>query len=67
MVLDIVRDWVPQACLAFEDYRIGAFNLSKSMILTVQKWLKGEIVSQKDSGLSAREWQELCETLGQNT
>ena len=60
VMLDVVRDWVPHACQAFEDYRVGSFNLSGPMLAVVKRWLQGEELDQKDSGLSAREWRELC-------
>ena len=64
LILEMVRDWVPFACKAFEDYRLGNFDLSKSMLAVVQAWLRGEAVDQPSSGLSAREWRELCQALG---
>ncbi len=63
LMLDMVRDWVPNACAAFEDYRIGNFDLSKSMLGVVKAWVRGEDVSQESSGLSAREWRELCSAM----
>lgn len=62
-MLDLVRAWVPQACAAFEDYRMGSFTLSASMKKVVEAWLRGEAMDQEASGLSAREWRELCAAL----
>ena len=59
IMLDMVRDWVPAACSAFEDYRLGSFHLSAKMIAVVKGWLQGQDVSQENSGLSKREWGEL--------
>lgn len=56
---DLVKDWVPHAWGAFSDYRLGAASLSRQALSVVQRRLRGEEVSQKDSGLSAREWTEL--------
>ncbi|MCL6284455.1 FAD-dependent thymidylate synthase [Ruegeria sp. 2012CJ41-6] len=55
---NIVADWVPFAYKAFEDYRLGAASLSAQMVNCVQRMLRGEEVSQENSGLSAREWRE---------
>jgi len=63
-MLEIARDWVPHACAAFEDYRVGSFTLSASMRQVVQAWLAGQVVDQETSGLSAREWRELCAAMG---
>ncbi|MGI4746676.1 MAG: FAD-dependent thymidylate synthase [Janthinobacterium lividum] len=63
-MLDSVRAWVPTACAAFEDYRLGAFTLSSSMLGVVRRLLDGEPLEQKASGLSRREWDELMQALG---
>ncbi len=58
------RAWVPIACQAFEDYRMGAVSLSAQMLAVVRRLLAGEAVDQAGSGLSAREWRELMGVLG---
>ncbi len=58
------RAWVPIACQAFEDYRMGAVTLSAQMLAVVQRMLAGEVVEQAGSGLSKREWTELMAALG---
>ena len=58
------RAWVPVACQAFEDYRMGAVTLSAQMLAVVQRMLAGEEVAQAGSGLSRREWTELMAALG---
>jgi len=63
-MMEAVRAWVPIAAQAFEDYRLGAVTLSAQMLAVVQRLLAGELVEQKDSRLSAREWRELMGTLG---
>lgn len=65
-MIDTVRRWVPLACKAFEDYRMGAVHLSAQGLTIVRRLLSGETVTQEDSGLSAREWRELMETLGRD-
>ncbi|MEO9819976.1 MAG: FAD-dependent thymidylate synthase [Paracoccaceae bacterium] len=54
----IVADWVPFAYRAFEDYRLGAVTLSSQMVVCVQRMLRGEEVTQENSGLTSREWRE---------
>jgi thymidylate synthase (FAD) len=59
VLLDVVRRWVPQTCAAFLDYRLGGAELSAKALAALRRLLKGEEVSQAESGLSAREWREL--------
>ena len=59
----IVEDWVPLAYAAFRDYRIGGVNLSSKAADCVRRMLKGESVTQEDSGMSKGEWREMCEAL----
>ena len=66
-ILDLMRLWVPQACAAFEEYRLGSFMLSATMLKVVQRWIDGEAVTQATSGLSVREWRDLCTTLKQRS
>ena len=63
-MIDTMRRWVPLTAEAFDQYRLGAAQLSASGLAVVRKLLKGEPVSQAESGLSKREWTELMETLG---
>ena len=53
-----VRDWVPLAFGAFEDYRMGGVTLSAKAIAVLKRQLKGEKVGQEDSGMSKGEWRE---------
>jgi thymidylate synthase (FAD) len=61
-MLDICMDWVPLATQAFLEYRKNAMTLSATMVKVVQKLIAGETVTQKESGLNKREWEELMET-----
>ena len=63
-MLESVQAWVPLACQAFRDYRLGAVTLSAQMLAVVRRMLSGEAVAQADSGLNRREWGELMATLG---
>jgi thymidylate synthase (FAD) len=53
-----VRDWVPLAFAAFEDYRMGGVTLSAKAIAVVKRRLAGEVVTQETSGMSKGEWRE---------
>ena len=53
-----VKDWVPLAFGAFEDYRMGGVTLSAKAIAVLKRRLAGEIVGQEDSGMSKGEWRE---------
>ncbi len=63
VMLETVRAWVPLACQAFLDYRLGAVTLSAQMLDVVRRMLAGEAVEQADSGLGKREWAELMEAV----
>jgi thymidylate synthase (FAD) len=63
-IADCVKDWVPLAYAAFEDYRMGGATLSAKALACLRRMLKGEEVTQQDSGMSAREWREFRELLG---
>ncbi|GBR30541.1 FAD-dependent thymidylate synthase [Kozakia baliensis NRIC 0488] len=58
-MIEILRRWVPVTCAAFEEYRLGAFNFSAGMLRVLRCQLAGEAVTQADSGLSRREWDEM--------
>ena len=53
-----VRDWVPLAYAAFEDYRMGGVTMSAKAVAVLKRRLAGEVVSQADSGMSKGEWRE---------
>jgi thymidylate synthase (FAD) len=65
-MMETLRRWVPLTAAAFEDYRMGAAHLSAKGLSVVKRMIAGELVTQKDSGLSAREWRELMATLGRD-
>ncbi|PKP73378.1 MAG: thymidylate synthase (FAD) [Alphaproteobacteria bacterium HGW-Alphaproteobacteria-6] len=54
----IVRDWVPLAYAAFEDYRLGGVTLSGRAVAVLRRRLAGEAVTQESSGMSKGEWRE---------
>lgn len=59
-----VKDWVPIAFSAFEDYRMGGVTLSAKAIAVLKRRLAGEMVSQEASGMSKGEWREFVEVWG---
>ena len=63
-IADVVRQWVPLSWEAFEDYRLNAYTLSAPALAVVHRWLAGETVTPAESGLSKREWAELCARFG---
>ncbi|MCO8146154.1 FAD-dependent thymidylate synthase [Rhodovulum tesquicola] len=58
VMCEIVADWVPLAYKAFADYRMGGVNLSATAMDCVRRMLKGETVTQENSGMSKGEWRE---------
>ncbi|MCH8918399.1 MAG: FAD-dependent thymidylate synthase [Alphaproteobacteria bacterium] len=64
VMLETLKRWVPITYDAFCDYRLGGFNLSAKGLEAVKKMLAGVEVTQKDSGLSPREWREMMAALG---
>ncbi len=54
----LVKDWVPYAYSAFEDYRLGGATLSGKALDCVRRMLAGEEVTQETSGMSKGEWRE---------
>ncbi|HMM08989.1 MAG TPA: FAD-dependent thymidylate synthase [Paracoccus solventivorans] len=54
----IVKDWVPLAYAAFEDYRLGGVQLSAKGVEALKRRLAGEVVTQENSGMNKGEWRE---------
>ena len=59
----VVRDWVPHAWAAFEDYRLEAVTFSGKGMAVLRRMLAGETVTQEDSGMSKGEWREFEERI----
>ncbi|UMA65295.1 FAD-dependent thymidylate synthase [Roseivivax marinus] len=57
-IAGMVKDWVPFAYKAFEDYRMGGATLSAAAIDCVKRMIAGEDVTQENSGMSKGEWRE---------
>jgi len=60
----LVKDWVPLAYAAFEDYRMGGVTFSAKALAVLKRRLAGEVVDQESSGMSKGEWREFVEVLG---
>jgi thymidylate synthase (FAD) len=58
-MLEILKRWVPMTHKAFLDYRMGAAEISAQGLEIIRRRLAGESVTQENSGLSKREWDEL--------
>lgn len=63
-ILKIMEKWVPLTCEAFKDYRMNSAHLSAQMKAAVLRMIKGEEVTQENSGMTQREWDELRGMLG---
>ncbi|NDV01379.1 FAD-dependent thymidylate synthase [Pseudoroseicyclus tamaricis] len=63
-ICEIVKDWVPAAYAAFEDYRLGSVQLSGKGVACLKRMLAGEEVTQEGSGMSKGEWREFREVWG---
>ena len=63
-ICDLVREWVPLAFRAFEDYRLGGAQLSGPALAALRRMLAGEAVTRETSGMSAGEWREFMAVLG---
>ena len=57
-ICGMVKDWVPAAYGAFEDYRMGGATLSGRALDCLRAMLAGEEVTQETSGMSKGEWRE---------
>ena len=59
LMCQLVKDWVPFAYGAFEDYRLGGAQLSAKGVECVRRMVAGEEVTQETSGMSKGEWREI--------
>lgn len=63
IMLEIVKKWVPLCHDAFLKHSKEGKTFSGPAISTIKKLIKNQKVSQENSGLSLREWNELVATL----
>jgi len=64
IMLDTVKKWVPITYQAFMDYRVGAAEISSKGLKVIKYMIAGKKITQEESGLSKREWNELMDVLG---
>ncbi len=64
VMIDVLKKWVPLAHEAFEEYRLHSAHLSRTGKEVVRRMLSGEEVTQENSGLTAREWNEMQDIIG---
>ena len=58
-MMESLRAWVPVTAQAFQDYRLGAVTFSAPMLAVMRRILAQDVVTQPDSGLSKREWDDM--------
>ena len=66
VILETLKRWVPMTYDAFLEYRLNAAAISETGLAVIRRLLAGEAVTQRDSGLSPREWRELMAVLGRS-
>ena len=63
IMLDMVKAWVPFAYRAFDEYRVGACNFSRTEVAAIKNMLDGQKITEENCGLTKREWKEFSEKL----
>ena len=67
-MINILQKWVPHTYKAFEEYRLGQTNISKTGMEIVKALVAGKQVSHEQyPNMSKREWNELMQSLGKPT
>ncbi len=64
VMIEVLKKWCPLAYEAFLEYRVNAARLSGTGKEVIARMLSGEKVTQENSGLTKREWGELCDDFG---
>ncbi|MBS0235753.1 MAG: FAD-dependent thymidylate synthase [Proteobacteria bacterium] len=62
-ILDVIKRWVPHTYEAFMSYRANSASLSAEGLAALKRMLAGETVTQENSGMSKREWEEFLECI----
>ena len=65
-IAELIKNWVPFAFEAFEQYQLNSSHLSSNGLSCIKRLMKGEDVSQENSGMGKREWKEFCEIIGKD-
>ncbi len=63
-MLDILKLWLPHTYEAFCNYQLNSVKISAQGKAVVRRMIAGENITQSDSGMSKREWEELMKSLG---
>jgi len=63
VMLDLVKKWVPFAYEAFDEFRMHGAQFSRGGLNVVKRMINGEKVTQENSGITKREWEELMAKL----
>lgn len=63
VMIRLLEKWVPHTYEAFLQYRKESAHFSKNGLEALKKLLRGEKITQEDSGMTKREWQEFSEKL----
>lgn len=67
VLLDVLRRWTPLSFEAFMEHRVKAVNVSARAADVLRAMLHGSTVTPGESGLSSREWAELCRVFDLDT
>jgi thymidylate synthase (FAD) len=59
-LLEIFKAWCPLSYEAFLEYKLHSLALSRTSISVIKRALQGERITQENSGLSKREWDDLA-------
>ena len=66
-IYTILKDWVPMTAAAFAQYRLQAVTLSPAMLKAFAMLVKGEQISEANTGLSKRELKEVQQLFDQQS
>lgn len=64
VILNVMQQWVPMTFDAFREHRLEAATFSGEALKTLRRMLAGEDVSQPDTAMSRREWDEFVDKIG---
>jgi len=62
-MLDIVKKWVPITHEAFEEYFLHGAHISRKGLAVLKQLLSGQQITQSESDMSKREWDDLMQNL----
>ena len=65
-MLEILKLWLPHTYEAFENYQLNSVKVSSQGKSVIKRLIGGEKITQEESGMSKREWQELMHSLDLN-